>query len=88
MRHARVEKLFNCATWNYDLVLAAVIGKSKALIQERQHWADAVACYTQSVTDRTSQKYAIAAALYHCCDGCGLVDMGQIPAVNWCSCGM
>jgi len=34
MRRARVGKLFNHATWHYDPVLAAVIGKSKALSLE------------------------------------------------------
>jgi len=41
---ARVEKLFNLATWHYDPVLAAVNGRSKALHLERQCWADGVAC--------------------------------------------
>jgi len=82
MRRARVEKLFNRATWHHDPVLAAVIGRSKALLQERRRWKDGVACYAQSVTEKNGQGRATAAALYHSCDGCGLADAGQVPAVN------
>ena len=88
MRRARVESLFNRASWTYDPVLSAVIGRSKALLKERKRFFDGVACYEKSVTDRTDQGRATAAALYRSCDGCGLADTGQVPSVNrWVNSG-
>ena len=88
MRRARVEKLFDRATWLRDPVMVAVIGKSKALRKERQRWTNGVPCYNQVVTDRISQGRSTATALYQSCDGCGLADNSQVPSVNrWVTSG-
>ena len=88
MRRARVEKLFQRATEDRDPVLAAVIGMSRELRRERQRWEGGVPCYSRKVTDRTGRGRATAAALHQSCDGCGLSDTREVPAVSrWVTSG-
>ena len=88
MRRARVEKLFGCATMDHDQVLAAVAGMSKDLRKERELWKDGVQCYSQQVTSRASRERATASALHVSCDGAGLADTCEVPAVSrWVTSG-
>jgi len=88
MRLDRVERLFRRATQDRDPVTAVVIKQCRTLKAERARWSDGVKCYDDTVTSKASRRQATASALHASCDGAGLLDMSQVPAVNrWVSSG-
>ena len=61
---------------------------SKNLLKERELWKDGVQCYCQQVTSRASRERATASSLYVSCDGAGLADTCEVPAVSrWVTSG-
>ena len=84
MRRDRVERLYgrNTGANGRDPVMTAVIEQSRILQSERAMFSDGIKCYGEKVTTKNGRRQATAAALHASCDGKGLTDMGQVPAVS------
>jgi len=62
--------------------MTAVIEQSRVLQSERAMISGGVRCYGETITTSNGRRQATAAALHASCDGKGLTDIGQVPAVS------